>query len=166
LISAKVLTALATAGGLSVGGAVYAGVMPDVPAHPSQRAANDSTDPTDSTDPSTDPTDPAGASAYGLCNAWAHNTVHGQGSTHGQAFLGLAAAAGGAANVVTYCATVPHPSTKPTPAPGTDVPSGKPTSHPVHPSHPAGKPATHPVHPSHPAGKPAAAHGHGKHSGH
>lgn len=147
LLSAKVVAVVATASGLSLGGAAYAGVLPDAAQNFAHHAVGA---------PATKPTngpDPAGHAAYGLCNAWTHNTTHGKASEHGQAFLGLAAAAGGADGVVTYCATVPHPGGKPTDLPS-DLPShptGKPTDLPTHPT---GKPTDLPTHPTHPTGKP------------
>ncbi len=89
--------------------------------------------------------DATGPAAFGLCTAWAHAKAHGTSSQQATAFRNLAAAAGGAANVAAYCATVPHPGT-----------SSAPTSHPTGPptTHPTGPPATHPT--GHSTGPPTA----------
>ena len=100
------------------------------------------THPTHSTDPSDDPSDDSGtagpdAHAFGgLCRAYeaGNKADHGR-ALQSPAFTALVTAAGGADNVATYCATVPH----------------GPSGHPTHPSKP-----TQAAHPTHP-GKPSEA---------
>jgi hypothetical protein len=89
-----------------------------------------------------------GAAAYGLCNAY----QHGNASQRSVAFRNLVNAAGGADQVPTYCASVPHPGA--TSPPGrrvgqtvspTDASHGrKPTAPPGKPTKPPGKPTTSP----------------------
>ena len=106
--------------------------------------AADPTHPSHPTDPSRDPSedvaDGAGPNVHsfgGLCRAY----KSGNKADHGNAlesppFAALVAAAGGADNVATYCATVPH---------------GSPGTHPAHPTHPAKRTqAAGPTHPAHP----------------
>ena len=91
---------------------------------------------------------PAGHAAYGLCTAWAHAKAHGTAGQRAVAFGNLAAAAGGAAKVTTYCATAAPPGTSPSQAPqpaptphGTGRPSGLPAPHAS--GKPTGLPAPH-----------------------
>ena len=85
-----------------------------------------------------DATGPAGS---GLCTAYAHAKAHGTASHKAVAFRNLAAAAGGAAKIAAYCATVPHPGSSQ---------SSQSASAPTHPvgrpsSHPTGKPSSRPI---------------------
>jgi hypothetical protein len=82
----------------------------------------------------------AGHAAFGLCTAWAHARAHGNAEQRAAAFRNLAAAAGGAAKVAAYCATVAHPGTSPSTGPPA---KGKPTTHPTPQGD--GKPTTHPT---------------------
>jgi hypothetical protein len=95
--------------------------------------------------------DATGPAAFGLCTAYAHAKAHGTASQKAVAFRNLAAAAGGAAKIAAYCATVPHPgspqSSQPASAPS--HPAGKPTSHPT------GKPSSAPT--PHPTGRSSTA---------
>ena len=100
-----------------------------------------------------DATGPAatGPARFGLCTAYAHAKAHGTASHKAVAFRNLAAAAGGAAKIAAYCATVPHPGSSQ---------SRQPASAPTHPagrsaSHPTGKPSSHPA--PHPPGRPSSA---------
>ncbi len=165
LLSAKAaaaaVAAAAALGGLAT--AAYAGALPA----PAQQFAHNTIgapSPKPSHSPASQPTatpvgpDATGPAAFGLCTAYSHAKAHGTASQKAVAFRNLAAAAGGAANITAYCATVPHPgsshsgqptsaSSHPTGQP-TAHPSGKPTSVPT--THPSGKPATHP------SGKPSS----------
>jgi hypothetical protein len=178
LLSAK-LAAAAAAAAVTLGGAAAAAYTGKLPA-PAQKFAHDTigapktpgTQPAHSATPQ--PTVLPGHSAYGLCTAYAQQEAHGSAARKATAFRKLAAAAGGAAHISAYCATVAHPgnpspeatSTHPTGKP-TTLPShappthpGKPTTLPSHapPTHPGGKPTTQSSHapPTHPAGKPAS----------
>jgi hypothetical protein len=97
--------------------------------------------------------DATGPAAFGLCTAWAHAKAHGTTSQQAVAFRNLAAAAGGASNVATYCAAVPHPGPS---SAHSSHPAGPPSSHPTGPpsSHPTGPPASHPT--SHATGQPTS----------
>ena len=144
--------AAAAAAVLSLGGiatAAYAGALPATV----QRLAHHIIGaPTPGTEPALRPSRarPAttGDPAYGLCTAWAHAKTHGTAEQSAVAFSKLAAAAGGAANVTTYCATAaplgtsashmrhpvptPHSSGRPSGLPtphGSGKPSGLPTPH-------------------------------------
>src|SRR5215472_16261279 len=81
-----------------------------------------------------------GSAAFGLCTAYAHATDHGTAAQKAVAFRNLEKAAGGAANVASFCASVAHPGASATPG------GGAPTSHPTgeSTSHPSGPPSTHP----------------------
>jgi hypothetical protein len=123
-------------------------------------------DPTETGQPTATPVGPdaTGPAAFGLCTAYAAQMRSGHTPDPASvAFRNLAAAAGGADNVTTYCntvvtarATAGHPTgsptTHPTKAPATH-PTGSPTTHPGgsgDPSHasdrtrPTGSPTTHP----------------------
>jgi hypothetical protein len=149
LLSAKLAAAaVVTLGGLTA--AAYAGVLPA----PAQKLAHDTiAAPAARPTPSATPVGPraAGHAAYGLCTAYSHMKAHGSAGQKAVAFRNLAAAAGGRANVATYCAGVTHPGTTHpgTTHPGTSAshPAGQPTKLPsrAHATHPAGPPATHPT---------------------
>jgi hypothetical protein len=53
--------------------------------------------------------DASGHAKFGLCTAYAHGREHGSEAKTSVAFRNLVKAAGGAANVASYCARVPHP---------------------------------------------------------
>ena len=93
----------------------------------------------------------SGPAAFGLCTAYAHATRHGTGAQKAVAFRNLEKAAGGAANVASFCASVAHPGASATPQSGapTSHPTGEPTSHPTGEptSHPTGEPSPHPTGP-------------------
>jgi hypothetical protein len=95
--------------------------------------------------------DATGPAAFGLCNAYAHAKAHGTASQKAVAFRNLAAAAGGAAKIAAYCATVPHPgsSRSSQSASAPTHPGGRPTSHPT------GKPSSQST--RHPTGRPSSA---------
>ena len=105
----------------------------------------------DATGPDATGPDATGPAGFGLCTAYAHAKAHGTASHKAVAFRNLAAAAGGAAKIAAYCATVPHPGSSQ---------SSQPASAPTHPaghpaSHPTGKPSSHPT--PHPPGRPSSA---------
>ena len=85
----------------------------------------------------------SGPAAFGLCTAYANATRHGTAAQKAVAFRNLETAAGGTANVTSFCASVPHPGASATPE------SGAPTSHPTGPPtpHPTGAPSPHPTRP-------------------
>ena len=95
------------------------------------------------------PTGPnaTGAAAFGLCTAYANATQHGTAAQKAIAFRNLQKAAGGAANVAGFCASVPHPGASGTTGSGAPAshPTGAPTSHPTAAptSHPTGPPSAH-----------------------
>jgi len=97
--------------------------------------------------------DATGPAAFGLCTAYTHAKAHGTASQKATAFRNLAAAAGGAAKIAAYCATVAHPgNSQPSqPASARTHPGGQPASHPnPKPSsqatrHPAGRPSSAPT---------------------
>jgi hypothetical protein len=161
LLSAKAAAAAAAAV-VTLGGAAAAAYTGKLPA-PVQKLAHDAigapkTPATPSAHPATgQPTALPGHAAYGLCTAYAHLKAHGSAAQKATAFRKLAAAAGGAANVSSYCATVPHPGNPSGGKPSTH-PAGKPSTLPTHAQQtdPAGKPATPPSHApaTHPSGKP------------
>jgi hypothetical protein len=163
LLSAKI-AATAAAAAITLGGAAAAAYTGTLPA-PVQKLAHDTigvpktpgTQPTHSSTPQ--PTAIPGHAAYGLCTAYARLKAHGSAAQKATAFRDLAAAAGGATNVTTYCAAVPHPG-NPSPGKPATHPAGKPSTLPsqAQRTHPAGKPTTPPSHApaSHPAGKPTS----------
>ena len=53
--------------------------------------------------------DASGQPRFGLCTAYLHGKEHGSAAQKSVAFRNLVKAAGGAANVQSYCAGVPHP---------------------------------------------------------
>jgi hypothetical protein len=148
-----VKAAAAAAAVLSLGGiatAAYAGALPATV----QRLAHDVIGgvPAPATRSSIGPSPagpaPTGAPGYGLCTAWAHAKAHGTAKRRAVAFGKLAAAAGGAANVTTYCATAAPPRTspsqtaQPSSAPhGSGRPSAPPTPHST--GKPSGLPSPH-----------------------
>jgi len=120
-------------------GAQHAAARPSHPSHPAKPDKSDSDE--SSSAPSSTPVGPdaTGPAAFGLCNAYKHASVHGKSAQHSIAFRNLARAAGGAANIAAYCATIPHP--------GSGSPSSHPTGKPSDlPSHPSGKPSDLPSH--------------------
>jgi hypothetical protein len=157
LLSAK-LAAAAAAAVVALGGtaaAAFAGALPA----PVQKLAHETIGaPAAHHSAPATPVGPraTGNAAYGLCTAYAHLKAHGTARQKAVAFRNLAAAAGGAANVTAYCATVAHPGATPS-----GHPTGKPSSHPTgQPSgHPTGQPTSHPTGQpsSHPTGKPTSA---------
>ena len=92
-----------------------------------------------------------GAAAFGLCTAYANAVQHGTATQKAVAFGNLQKAAGGAANVASFCASVAHPGASATPGSGaqTSHPTGEPTSHPTGAptSMPSGPPSPHPTGP-------------------
>jgi hypothetical protein len=95
--------------------------------------------------------DATGPAGFGLCTAYAHAKAHGTASHKAVAFRNLAAAAGGAAKIAAYCATVPHPGSSQSSQPA--LAPTHPAGHPA--SHPTGKPSSHPT--PHPPGRPSSA---------
>jgi hypothetical protein len=162
LLSAKAAAAAAAAV-VTLGGAAtaaaYAGKLPA----PVQKFAHEAigapkTPATPSAHPATPrPTALPGHAAYGLCTAYANLKAHGSAAQKATAFRKLAAAAGGATNVSSYCAAVPHPGNPSGGKPSTH-PAGQPSTLPSDAQHtqPTGKPATPPSHApaTHPGGKP------------
>ena len=147
-----VKAAAAAAAVLSLGGiaaAAYAGALPATVqrlAHDIIRAPAPGTQPALTPSPARPAT--TGDPAYGLCTAWAHAKAHGTRKQQAAAFGRLAAAAGGAGNVTTYCATAAPPGTSPSQIPqpsptphGTGRPTGLPTPHGS--GKPSGFPAPH-----------------------
>jgi hypothetical protein len=149
LISAKAAAVTAVAA-VSLGGAAaaaYAGALPA----PVQSVAHHiigAPAASPSASPSPVGPNPTGAAAFGLCNAYHHALKHGTAAQKSVAFRNLTAAAGGASQVTSFCANVPHPGASPSHTPpATPSHPAKPAAQPT-PSHPA-KPAAHPT-PSHP----------------
>ena len=147
----------------SAAAAAYAGVLP-APAQQFAHHAIGAPSPTPSHGPgekqaTASGPDATGPAAFGLCTAYTHAKAHGTATQKAVAFRNLAAAAGGAANIVGYCAAVPHPG-HPQPGQPTSTSSGKPAPHPtgkpasLPAPHATGKPATVPA--THPSGKPTA----------
>lgn len=171
LLSAKAAAAAAAAaaalGGLAT--AAYAGALP-APAQQFAHKTIGAPSPAPSHSPAAPQGTPSGPdatgpAAFGLCTAYTHAEVHGTATQKAVAFRNLAAAAGGAANITAYCASVPHPGSShantPHPAQASHG-QGKATSHPAGRtspapvSHPTGEPSSHPTGEpsSHPTGKP------------
>jgi hypothetical protein len=181
LLTVKAAVAAAAALG-GVATAAYAGALP-APAQQFAHSTVGAPSPKPSHSPGTPqatPTHPdavgpnaKGPAAFGLCTAYDHTKAHGTASQKAVAFRNLAAAAGGAAKIATYCAAVPHPGNSKSgqAASGSSHPSGRPTSVPAHPSgqstshptsHPTGKPSSHATgkpsaRPTHPSGQPSSA---------
>ena len=165
LLSAKLAAAAAAAAitlGSAAAAAAYAGKLPA----PVQNIAHDTIGAPKT--PGAQPAHPAppqptktpGHAAYGLCTAFAHLRAHGSAAQRATAFRRLAAAAGGAAHVGTYCAGVAHPGSA-TRGATSGHPTGKPSTlpSPAQRTHPAGKPTMTPSHgpATPPAGKPTSA---------
>lgn len=142
------LAAAGAAVAVSLGGAAaaaaYTGALPYVlhrlthhPASPAATAPGSPAQPTTESRSATPGTGP------GLCAAYQHALAVGSPSAQRKAFRKIAAAAGGAGNVTSYCAGVVEPQ---------PTPDGQHT-HPAHPAHP-----THPPHPTHPAHPPHPSH--------
>jgi hypothetical protein len=157
--------AVAVAGVLCIGGvatAAYTGALP-APVQQLAHAAFGAPPAAGGTShstasPSTASHSTASHAALGLCITWAHARAHGNAKQKAAAFSSLAAAAGGAAKVASYCATVgtspstgPHASGVPTAHP-TQHASGRPTAHPT--PHASGRPTAHPT--PHASGRPTA----------
>lgn len=91
----------------------------------------------------------SGPAAFGLCTAYANATQHGTAAQKAIAFRNLEQAAGGAADVTGFCASVAHPGTPATPQTRASAshPAAEPTSHPTGEptSHPTGPPSPHPT---------------------
>ena len=165
LLSAKAAAAAAVAvvglGGVAT--AAFANALPsaaqqfahDTIGAPSPHASNSAQANNTNAGHSGTPVGPnaTGSAAFGLCTAYAHATQHGTAAQKAVAFRNLEKAAGGAANVASFCASVPHPGASATPG------GGAPTSHPTgeSTSHPSGPPSTHPTGEptSHPSGAPS-----------
>ena len=136
LLSAK-LAAVAAAAAVTLGSAAaaaaYAGKLPSsvqniahdtigAPKTPGAQPAHPVTP---------QPTKTPGRAAYGLCTAFAHLKAHGSAAQRATAFRRLAAAAGGATRVTTYCAGVAHPgAAHPEAATGGGHPAAPRGSHP------------------------------------
>jgi hypothetical protein len=74
----------------------------------------------------------SGPAAFGLCTAYANASEHGTATQKAVAFRNLERAAGGAANVAKFCASVPHPGASVTRRDGATSrshPTGAPSSH-------------------------------------
>lgn len=147
--------AAAAAAVLGLGGIATAAYARSLPA-PLQRFAHDTigapsataspAPPQQTHQPAAPGPDATGSAAFGLCTAYAHAEAHGSASRRAVAFRNLEKAAGGAAKVAAYCASVPHPGASP--------------SHPAHPSpkpHPSARPST--SHEPQPAQSPRPTHG-------
>jgi hypothetical protein len=79
------------------------------------------------------PVGPAATSsaARGLCQAWAADKAKGTASDRSVAFRNLAAAAGGADHVDTYCKVATTPAPAPSKTPNAHAPTAKPTKTPA-----------------------------------
>src|SRR5215472_6539020 len=151
LLSAKAAAAAAVAA-VSLGGvatAAFANALPpaaqqfahDTIGAPSPHASHSANT---NTGHSGTPVGPnaSGPAAFGLCTAFANATQHGTAAQKAVAFRNLEKAAGGAANVASFCASVAHPGATPQTGAPTTHPAGEPTSHPRGPPspHPTGPP--------------------------
>lgn len=159
--------AAAVAGLIGVGGlatAAFAGALPssaqmlahDAIGAPSPHSSNNAGANSHArTGPSGTPVGPnaSGPAAFGLCTAYANAAQSGNAAQKAVAFRNLEKAAGGAANVASFCASVSHPGASAAPQRGTasSHPGSKPTSHPT------GEPTSHATGPpsSHPTGAPS-----------
>ena len=145
LLSAK-LAAASLAAAVTLGGAAAAAYAGKLPA-PVQKFAHDTIGAPRT--PGAQPAPPAtpqpavlpGHSAYGLCTAYAHHKPHGSAARKTTAFRQLAAAAGGAAHIRAYCATVAHPG-NPSPGAKSGHTTGKPSTHPSHANPPTQQAST------------------------
>jgi hypothetical protein len=162
LLSAKAAAAAAVAA-VSLGGvatAAFANALPSAaqqfahdtigaPSPHSSHSANNNTN----AGHSGTPVGPnaSGPAAFGLCTAYASATQHGTAAQKSVAFRNLEKAAGGAANVASFCSSVAHPGASATPQTGAPAshPTGAPTSLPTgeSTSHPSGPPSPHPTGP-------------------
>jgi hypothetical protein len=73
-----------------------------------------------------------GPAEFGLCTAYANASEHGTATQKAIAFRNLEKAAGGAGNVASFCASVPHPGASVTRRDGATSrshPTGAPSSH-------------------------------------
>lgn len=162
LLSVK-LAAAAAAAAVTLGGAAAAAYTGKLPA-PVQNIAHATIGapqtPGTHRTPQPAPDAMPGHAAYGLCTAYAHLKAHGNAAQKATAFRKLAAAAGGAAQVKTYCAGVAHPGS-PSPHTPATHPAGQPSTLPTQAqhTHPGGKPSSPPSHApaTHPAGQPTTA---------
>jgi hypothetical protein len=179
---ARLLTAraaAATAAAAVVLGGTAAAAMADKLPAPAQKVAHDVIGAPST--PAGHPTHTAspqasslpGHSAFGLCTAWANAKTSGNATQKAVAFQRLEVAAGGAAKVSSFCASVTHPGSgsaakrsthqtgKPSaqPSAAQGHPNGKPSTEPSPAqSHRDGKPSTLPSPAqSHPAGQPSDA---------
>ncbi len=161
LLSAKLAAAAAAAAVTLCGAAAAAAYTGKLPA-PVQNIAHATIGapqtPSTHRTPRPAPDAMPGHAAYGLCTAYAHLKTHGNAAQKATAFRRLAAAAGGAAQVKTYCAGVAHPGS---PSPHAQVahPAGQPSTlrtRAQH-THAAGRPSSPPSHgpATHPASKPS-----------
>jgi hypothetical protein len=179
-LSAKLGAAVA-AGVLGAGGfaaAAFAGSLPAGAQNVAHAvlgapAANEQSHPSNGSAPETSPVGPSatGRAAFGLCTAYEHAQAHGSAADQALAFTNLATAAGGASNIATYCANVPHPGATNSTTPSAH-PTGQPTSLPTNPTgeptslptHPTGEPTSLPTNPTgeptslptHPTGQPTS----------
>jgi hypothetical protein len=178
LLPARAVAVAAAAAMAGLGGiatAAYAGALPAA----AQRVAHDfigapAASPTPATRPSPVGPDATGHPGYGLCTAWANAKAHGIRKQQAVAFRNLAAAAGGASKVTSYCAAMAHrrasppqraqpastphgsgkPSGRPTPH-GSGRPTGLPTPTPHRPGKPSSLPTPHPPGQAHQPAHPA-----------
>jgi hypothetical protein len=154
--------AVAAAGAVTLGGAAAAAYAGALPASVQKLAHDFIGAPAVHQHAPATPVEPQATAkdGYGLCNAYARLKEHGDARQKTAAFHDLATAAGGAANVTAYCATVAHPGATTSGESASD-PHGKSAGH------PHGKPATHPTGKptNHPTGKPTM-HPTGKHTNH
>jgi hypothetical protein len=160
LLSAKAAAAAAVAA-VSLGGvatAAFANALPSAaqqfahdtigaPSPHSSHSANNNTN----AGHSGTPVGPnaSGPAAFGLCTAYANATQHGTAAQKSVAFRNLEKAAGGAANVASFCASVAHPGATPQTGAPTSHPTGAPNPLPTGGanSHPTGPPSPHPTGP-------------------
>ena len=156
LLSAKAAAAAAVAA-VTLGGAAAAASVGALPAPAQQFAHNTFGAPSPTASHSSgsgqqatpNGPDATGPAAFGLCTAYAHAKAHGSATQKAVAFRNLAAAAGGARDVASFCSTVSHPGSSASARPAS-LPSQAQASAAPSPSHPTGKPA------SHPTGKPSS----------
>ena len=174
-VKAAAIAALVVAGGGGVALAASTGALPN-PLTSHQPAPASSSGQSGSHGPAASPhprgsADPS-PSLVGLCHAYTAGAGSSQGNTlDNPAFTALVTAAGGKANVDSYCTNLlASDAAHPSGAPG-DHPTGAPSSHPGAPtSHPTGAPTAHPTdaptdHPTgaptdHPTGPPSGQPGH------
>lgn len=124
LLASKLATALAV-GAVGLSGtatAAYTGNLPDT----LQDVAHDTIKaPAAHHEKAVGP-DAEGEAAYGLCTAFTKEREHGKAAEKSVAFRNVAAAAGGADKIETYCATVPKPSGSPEAEQGKPDTTGQP----------------------------------------